>query len=415
MAQENFFDDDSTFGVDSGISVKELEADLYGEAVTASAKSTSVKPATEEDKKEAAEKGKATTDEAKLAKIKEEQLKAEKEAREDFESDEGQPKSKKSVVTTNADDTEEEEGTETELSGLQELSEDLFKVGIFTRDDDDDNSLPETTEEFIERFNWEKQKGAEQMVYNLFNRHGSEWEQALTAIALNGVHPVEYLKSFNEVQSFKTMDLTDEDNQQRVVEAALRNQGWDETDIKDEVKKLKMNADLESSATRHHKALVKSEEQRLQKMELEAKQNTEARKQREAQYSHNIRTILNEKVKSGEYDGIPVTRQDVDKVSDFLDTKRWKLADGSLITNFDKFILDLNHPQNHAAKVKLALLIGKNYDPEKPITIDVGPVGKTAVSKENRELFNFEKRKKNAPSTVSDTNKKPAMSFIDGL
>jgi hypothetical protein len=76
--------------------------------------------------------------------------------------------------------------------------------------------------------------------------------------------------------------------------------------------------------------------------------------------------------------------------------------------------MDLQHPQNHEAKVKLALLLLKGYEPGKPISLDLGPVGKKAVSKESNELFNFVKGKK-AKSSSTFSDKKGKSAFTDGL
>lgn len=417
MEQENFFDEELDFGVEaSQADAKEFEAYMEGAAPPASTDPEKVKPATDKDKQEEKEKGKALSDEERTAAIQAAKRKEEEDARkfiegnEEEEDDEDEEDDKPSSRKGKSDDDDDEESD----NDFESLAKDLYKVGIFTPDDEDEQEIPSTPEEFIERFNYEKQKSAEQLVYQFASRHGEEYRDAFNAIFVNGADPKEYLSQFAQVERFKEMDLNDEDNQERVVEAALRNQGWEDDDIKDEIKKLKLNADLESTAQRHHKALVKSEEAELVKIEQESRARLERKRMIEQQYSENIRTVLTEKLKTQDFDGIPVNRDSANKAVDFLETKKWKLPSGELITDFDRVIMDLQHPQNHAAKVKLALLLMKGYEPGKPLNLDLGPVAKKAVSKENNELFNFVKSKKIKGSTTPTESKKKSQ-FLDGL
>lgn len=424
MAQENFFDEELDFGLEaSQADAKEFEAYMEGSTPSSKVSPSDVKPATDKDKQEAAEKGKAQSDDERAAAIALAKRKEEEDARkfiegnddEDDDDDENldNPKSQKQKSSNKSSDDSDDPENEEPDNDFESLARDLYKVGVFTQDDEDEE-LPSTSEEFIERFNWEKQKMAEQMVYSFAGRHGEEYRDLFNAIFVNGADPRSYVSQYLETKHFKDMDLSDEDNQQSVVEAALRNQGWEDEDIKAEVKKLKLNADLETTAQRHHKALVKHEEAELAKAQEESKIRLERKKQLETHYSTNIRNILGEKLKTQEFDGIPVNKDSANKAVDFLDNKKWKLPSGELITDFDRVIMDLQHPQNHETKVKLALLLMKGYEPGKPISLDLGPVAKKAVSKESNELFNFVKGKKvKSGNTFNESRKKSE--FLDGL
>jgi hypothetical protein len=422
MEQENFFNEELDFGVEgSQVDAKEFEAYMEGSTPPTAADPEKIKPASERDKQEEKEKGKAQSEDERIAALQAAKRKDEEDARkfiegeeegEEEEDNENDDASKSKTSKRNND----EYGNDDDESDndFESLAKDLYKVGIFTPDGEDEEELPATSEEFIERFNYEKQKSAEQLVYQFASRHGEEYRDVFNAIFVKGADPIEYLSQFAQVERFKDMDLNDEDNQQKVVEAALRNQGWEDEDIRDEVKKLKLNADLDSTAQRHHKALVKSEEARLVKIEQESMARLERKKMIEQQYSESIRTVLAEKLKTQDFDGIPVNRDSANKAVDFLETKKWKLPSGELITDFDRVVMDLQHPQNHAAKVKLALLLMKGYEPGKAINLDLGPVAKKAVSKENNELFNFVKSKK-IKSSNAPTDLKKKSQFLDGL
>ena len=59
------------------------------------------------------------------------------------------------VATTDTDDDTQEPSTQ-----FSALSNDLFKLGVFTTEDGEDEAPISTPEEFLERFNAEKKKGA---------------------------------------------------------------------------------------------------------------------------------------------------------------------------------------------------------------------------------------------------------------
>ena len=94
--------------------------------------------------------------------------------------DEGEKKSTgeqiiASFLGSDEDDEEEEEPVakapveepeEEEVSQFAALSKDLFKLGVFTNDEDEEEIVINTPEEFLERFNAEKKKGAIEVVNN---------------------------------------------------------------------------------------------------------------------------------------------------------------------------------------------------------------------------------------------------------
>ena len=83
------------------------------------------------------------------------------------------------------------------------------------------------------------------------------------------------------------------------------------------------------------------------------------------------------------------------------------------ITDFDRMVMELQNPANHEAKVQLALL-AQNWEPGKPLKLNLVPVAKTAVSKENKELFGFIKNK--AVKSQPTKSKSSALSeFLDEL
>ena len=285
------------------------------------------------------------------------------------------------VAETKEEETEENEAPE--VSRFTALSNDLFKLGVFTKDEDEDGDLAiDTPEAFLERFQAEKRKGAIDVVNNFIGQFGEDYQQAFDAIFVKGVNPKEYFGTYNQIASFSDMDLSQENNQVAVIRQALTDQGFESEDIDTEVERLKNYGDLETVATKHHKVLVKREAQKLNQMEEKAQQELQQKQAIKNHYVQNVQTILQDKVKSKEFDGIPINPKLAGELQDFLLVDKYKTASGETLTDFDRAILELKRPENHETKVKVALLMKIL---EKDPTLST--IQKTGITKKSNELF----------------------------
>ena len=281
-------------------------------------------------------------------------------------------------VNSEEDDVEDVASTKFEA-----LANDLYNLGVFTKEDDDDDEEPiNTPEEFLERFQAEKKKGAIEVVNNFIGQFGEDYQQAFDAIFVKGVDPKEYFGTYNNIESFAEMDLAQESNQVAIIKQALTDQGFDPEDVETEVERLKNYGDLESVATKHHKVLVKKEAQKLAQLEQKAEVELQQKSAIKNQYIQNVQTILGEKLKAKEFDGIPLNPKIAGELQDFLLVDKYKTNSGETLTDFDRTILELKRPENHAMKVKLGLLLKIL---EKDPTLST--IQKTGVTKKSNELF----------------------------
>ena len=315
------------------------------------------------------------------------------------------PKAEAPTEETIEDDEEGEEATESTFSSL---AKDLFKLGVFSSDDDDDEEPISTPEEFLERFNAEKKKGAIEVVNNFISQFGEDYQQAFDAIFVKGVNPQDYFGTFNKIQSFAEMDLADENNQVSILRQALVDQGFEPEDVTTEIERLKNYGDLESVATKHHKVLVKKEAAKLQQLEQQKEQQLQAQAQYKQQYVANINHVLQEKLKAKEFDGIPLNPKIATELQDFLITDRYKTPTGEMLTEFDRTILDLKRPENHEKKVKVGLLLKIL---EKDPTLST--IQKTGLTKKSNELFGEVARQAQKSSVKSSKPQaKPTSWFV---
>lgn len=279
------------------------------------------------------------------------------------------------------------------------LANDLFKLGVFNKDEDEDDVTITTAEEFLERFETEKKKGASTLVENFIGQFGEDYQQAFDAIFVKGVNPKDYFGTYNQVVSFAEMDLSSEENQIKIMKQTLSDQGFDAEDVETEIERLKNYGDLESVATKHHKVLVKKEASKLQEMEQKAEQELRQKQLIKNQYISNVQGILEEKVKSKEFDGIPINPKLANELQDYLLVDKWKTPTGETLTDFDRAILDLKRPENHAMKVKIGLLMKMlEKDPY------LSTIQKSAVSKKTDQLFSEVARQTSKSSVKNSVN-----------
>ena len=279
-------------------------------------------------------------------------------------------------------DNDDEADDEPETTQFTALANDLYKLGVFTSEDDDTQEPVTTAEEFLERFNAEKKKGASEIVQNFIGQFGEDYQEAFDAIFVKGVDPKDYFNTYNNVVGFAEMDLSIEDNQVRIMKQALTNQGFDPEDVETEVERLKNYGDLESVAAKHHKVLVKKEASKLQELEAKSEAELQQKAQVRNQYISNVQSILNDKVKAKEFDGIPINPKLATELQDFLLVDKWKTPSGETLTDFDRAILDMKRPENHAMKVKVGLILKML---EKDPTLSA--IQRTGVTKKSNELF----------------------------
>jgi hypothetical protein len=273
------------------------------------------------------------------------------EDNEDGEEDEepaAAPAKKATQPADNQEDSNDEDGEEAPTSQFTALSNDLFKLGVFSKDDDEEETPIDTPEAFLERFQAEKKKGAIEIVDNFIGQFGEDYQQAFEAIFVKGVDPKDYFSAFSQIQSFAEMDLTQENNQVAVIKQALTDQGFEPEDVITEVERLKNYGDLESVAAKHHKVLIKKEGQKLQQLEQQKEAQLQQQQAIKQQYLQNVNNVLQEKIKAKEFDGIPINPKLAGELQDFLVTDKYKTASGETLTDFDRTILELKRPENHA-------------------------------------------------------------------
>jgi len=312
------------------------------------------------------------------------------------------PVKKETEKTTTSEEGEEESTTESRFSAL---AKDLLKLGVFSQEEGEEDINVSTPEEFLERFNVEKKKGAIQMVDDFIGQFGEDYKSAFEAIYVKGVSPKDYFGTYNNIESFAELDLSQEANQVAVLRQSLTDQGWEGEKLDAKIEKIKNYGDLEEEAQRAHEVLVKKEATKLQQLEKDSQAKLQQLQASKQQYIQNVNTVLQDKLKTKEFDGIPLNPKLATEIQDFLLRDKYKTPTGETLTEFDKTILELKRPENHATKVKLALLLKIL---EKDPTLST--IQKTGITKKSNELFSEVARQTSKAS--AKTSKEPQKSWF---
>jgi len=295
--------------------------------------------------------------------------------------------------------------TKTKASGeednrFESLSKDLFNLNVFTKDENEGEVIIKTPQDFLKRFNYEKEKGANEMVSNFITRFGEDYQNAFQAIFVDGANPKEYFTTYNNIENLSGLDITKEENQEAVVRQFLAEQDFEAEDINTEIQKLKNYGDLAKTSEKYHKVLVKKEGQKLQQLQEESKQKLQQQASIRNQFVQNVQNVLTDKVKAKEFDGIPISPKTAQELQDLLVVDKWKTPSGETLTDFDRTILELKKPENHQMKVKVALLLKIL---EKDPTLST--IRKSAITKESDNLFNnLAKQNKKKTSSQGESN-----------
>jgi hypothetical protein len=260
----------------------------------------------------------------------------------------------------------------------------------------------------LDRFHNEKRRGAIEMVNNFIGQFGEDYQQAFDAIFVKGVDPREYFQAYNTAVNFAEMDLTSESNQEAVMRRSLSDQGFELEDIDTEIERLKSYGDLEAVAIKNHKVLIKKEAAKMQELEQKSQYELAQKAEIKKQFIGNVQNVIQEKLKTKEFDGIPINPKLANELQEFLLVDKYKTASGETLTDFDKMILDLKRPENHGQKVKIALLLKVL---EKDPTLST--IQKAGVTKKTDQLFSEVARQvtKEKGTTSNQTTNKPTSWF----
>ena len=328
---------------------------------------------------------------------------------EDHEEEDNEEEEDKTPDILKAKKEEKKAPEVTETTPYEDLYKDLRQLGVFTADEDEEGNEIEpeikSDQDFLKAFQSEVTKQMGSSIEKFLERFGPEYSDMFQAVYVNGVPPNEYIARQSRIDNIQDFDISTEENQEKIVRQWYKLENRSQESIDAKILKLKNYADLEDEAKEAQKVLVAREQTNLQNLAAQKRQELINKQAIKQEYTKNVSKILQERAKAKEFDGIPVDKKFAEQIYSYLTKDAYETKDKTPLTEFDKDILDLNRPENHSNKVKIAMLLQIiKQDPT------LSRLGKKAVSKETNKLFNSMEQKfgKKAPSTTSTKKEEEA-------
>lgn len=301
---------------------------------------------------------------------------------------EGDDKTKNDTETGGGDDDNQ----------FKTLSEELYNLNIFQPlFDEEGNEIKEvasTPEEFKQLFENQANNKVGEMLDEFLTRFGDDKRKLFDAVFVKGLDPNKYFTTAVQLDKMKGLDLTVEANQERVVREFYKRNGMPEEKIAPKIQRLKDIAELQSEAEGYHPILIQQDDDNLVTQETQAQQKIAQESRNDKLYQQSITKILVDKIKEKDFDGLPVNDKIANDAFSFLYDKTHKdPATGKKLTDFDVWVMNLNRPENHTLKVKVALLAKSNFDLSK--------VKQKAITTETNKLFAGLEKKSNQKSKIT--------------
>lgn len=281
---------------------------------------------------------------------------------------------------------EEEVQEEEEQNIFSSISKELVTHGIFTPDEDEEGNPVEleisTPEEFLERFQLEARRQAADVIERFLEKYGDDYKDMFENVFVKGINPIDYLNRYSKIEGISNIDLTSEENQERVVRELYRSEGRSAEYIDKKIQQHKNYGDLAEEAEEAKKVLVHKEQVSIDQAAQQKQAEIARKNQIRSEYMNSMNKIISEKMRTKDFDGIPVDKRFAEQTYEYITRIKWQTPDKQELTDFDKDVLDLSRPENHELKVKIAMLMQMAKEDPK-----LTKLAKRAVTKESNELF----------------------------
>ena len=270
----------------------------------------------------------------------------------------------------------------------------LAQAGILDLEDEEnevsewnEQNFIEVMEKTVDNRMWAKM---EEMAMETYGEAGVK---LIEDIFINKVPVQEYLRMFSNEQIVENVDLSSEDNQERVVRLYLAKTGMEADEIEDQLAYIRDNDRLEAYAEKYHEKLVVKMSEERERLASESEARIAAMRQKEEEREELYASVLEESLKSGEIEGYPINDKDAEQLFSFVLDKPHVLPNGQRISDFE-YRLATMRQEDPKKFLAVARLVQKD--------LDLTPVKRKAVSEETNQIFKGLKSK----TKVSSKGKK---------
>jgi len=313
-----------------------------------------------------------------------------KETTEEVEPVEATEEEEETVEDTEDDSEESDEESD---NPFEVFAQGLIQAGMLDIEEGkeiewNEKTFLSTMEETIDNRMWGK---LEELAGETYGEAGVK---LIEDVFINKVPIPEYLQMFNNEQVVDNVDLTNEDNQERIFRLYLAKTGMDEDEIEDQLAYARDNDRLEAYAQKYKGKLVEKMEEERAKLSQEAEARMGEIRKKEEEREQSYAKALEDSVTQGEIEGYPINNKDAEELFSFVLDKPHVLPNGQRISDFE-YRLATMRQEDPKKFLAVARLVQKN--------LDLTPVKKKAVSEETNTIF---KGLKTKTKTSSKSSKK---------
>ena len=231
--------------------------------------------------------------------------------------------------------------------------------------------------EFYEKFT--ENKVQSDIEERISDKWGEDGIRMFNDIFVSGVDPREYFAAYQQVLDVSDIDLDDENNQKLVVSRYLEAIGQDDEEILDQIETLEEKGKLAERAEKYKEKLIEDNKREIARMAYEKEsQAVEMKKAQSARFSA-VKEAVSTALSNREINGIPLSLNDNKELLPFATDLNWKLANGMLITDADKAILEIK--KDPVKWVALCKLLKED--------LNVNPIKNKGADEKAKAVFDF--------------------------
>ena len=257
------------------------------------------------------------------------------------------------------------------------VAEGLSKLGKFEGLEIPEKMDQDSFLEFYEKFT--ENKVQSDIEERISDKWGEDGIRMFNDIFVSGVDPREYFAAYQQVLDVSDIDLDDENNQKLVVSRYLEAIGQDDEEILDQIETLEEKGKLAERAEKYKEKLIEDNKREIARMAYEKEsQAVEMKKAQSARFSA-VKEAVSTALSNREINGIPLSLNDNKELLPFATDLNWKLANGMLITDADKAILEIK--KDPVKWVALCKLLKED--------LNVNPIKNKGADEKAKAVFDF--------------------------
>ncbi len=239
------------------------------------------------------------------------------------------------IIETGDEQDKRNEDVEDLTKRIGDIAKYFADKGVLLLEENEEADKIEWTEQkFIEKFEDSVEENAwlklEELATEALGERGVEF---IKDVFINKVPYTDYLRSYQKEDAVETLDP--ETHGERIIRYYLSAQGVDEEDIDEQIAFYKGNETLAAKAGKFKSLLVQNVKKEREAFAGQQKIQQEALIKREQERASAYAKTVQEAIKAGTLNGLPLNRKDGEELYNYTLDKPHTLPNGQKLTEFE--------------------------------------------------------------------------------